>query len=102
MEQEATFKNELGLNLYGVLVDHDQSTSDKVMIICHGLLANSCWRWIPTLSHIICQRLSCRVFRFDFTGNGASQGPWNYGAYRSQVNDLHAAVQYLIEQSLKP
>ncbi|GJW43634.1 putative RNA-directed DNA polymerase [Tanacetum coccineum] len=34
------------------------------------------------------------AFRFDFSGNGESEGTFEFGNYRKEVNDLHAVVQH--------
>ncbi|XP_076889183.1 putative uncharacterized protein YDL057W [Bidens hawaiensis] len=34
------------------------------------------------------------AFRFDFSGNGESEGIFQFGNYRKEVDDLHAVIQH--------
>ncbi|XP_075095430.1 uncharacterized protein LOC107800772 isoform X5 [Nicotiana tabacum] len=34
------------------------------------------------------------VFRFDFPGNGESEGSFQYGNYRREADDLHSVIEY--------
>ncbi|CEP02976.1 unnamed protein product (mitochondrion) [Plasmodiophora brassicae] len=101
MERVVTFANDAGQELHGVLRDHVDGLCNDVVVVCHGLLAHSDWRWIPTLTAQVCARLRCRAFRFDFTGCGRSAGTWQLCAYARQTDDLRAAVQYLRQQGLR-
>uniref|UniRef100_A0A0D3GA99 Serine aminopeptidase S33 domain-containing protein n=1 Tax=Oryza barthii TaxID=65489 RepID=A0A0D3GA99_9ORYZ len=38
------------------------------------------------------------AFRFDFAGNGESEGQFQYGNYRREADDLHSVVSYFTEQ----
>ncbi|MED6148123.1 hypothetical protein PIB30_050193 [Stylosanthes scabra] len=38
------------------------------------------------------------AFRFDFAGNGESEGSFQYGNYYREVEDLHAVIQHFREQ----
>lgn len=41
------------------------------------------------------------MLSFDFSGNGGSEGEWQYCAYSQQVKDLAAAVQFMREQAFE-
>ncbi|KAF4751813.1 hypothetical protein FOZ63_012973, partial [Perkinsus olseni] len=42
--------------------------------------------------------LGLPTFRFDFTGNGESEGEWDYGNYEQEATELEAAVKTLEER----
>ncbi|TYG64200.1 hypothetical protein ES288_D06G089400v1 [Gossypium darwinii] len=39
------------------------------------------------------------VFRFDFAGNGESEGSFQYGNYYREADDLHAVIQHFSGES---
>ena len=69
----------------------------RVVVVCHGMAAHCNWGFLPSLSESILQEVpyTHAVFRFDFTGCGASEGEFQYGGYASQVADIAAAVSLL-------
>ncbi|KAM7490544.1 hypothetical protein LguiA_033465 [Lonicera macranthoides] len=80
--------------LVGVL---DETGSKELVIICHGF--RSLKDRIPMVNlaaAFVNQRIS--AFRFDFPGNGESEGSFQYGNYRREADDLLAVVQYFKAQ----
>ncbi|GJN15073.1 hypothetical protein PR202_gb01962 [Eleusine coracana subsp. coracana] len=43
-------------------------------------------------------REGINAFRFDFAGNGESEGEFQYGNYRKEATDLHSVVSYFSKQ----
>jgi alpha/beta superfamily hydrolase len=40
------------------------------------------------------EREGISAFRFDFSGNGESEGSFYYGNYNYEADDLHSVIQY--------
>ena len=38
-----------------------------------------------------------KVFRFNFSGNGESEGRFSYANYHKEVEDLRAAIEYFTQ-----
>eukprot|EP00124_Ichthyophonus_hoferi_P002073 Ihof_evm7s129 gene=Ihof_evmTU7s129 len=83
--------NRHGLSLSGVL-EKNQPESKSVVILCHGLNSNKEASVVSVLYH----HLTCNTYRFDFTGNGESEGVWAYGAYKREADDIDDVVKYFI------
>ncbi|OMO86556.1 hypothetical protein COLO4_21072 [Corchorus olitorius] len=67
--------------------------SKDVVIICHGF--QSIKERIPMVSIAnVLERQGISAFRFDFAGNGESEGSFMYGNYRREAEDLRAVVQH--------
>jgi putative redox protein len=69
--------------------------SKKVVIICHGAFS---WRnqmLFVGLATTISQELSCHTLRFDFSGNGHSEGKWKFSDYNGDFEDLCSIVDFV-------
>lgn len=90
--QEFTFTNKNGQRLKGLLVDGGAG-SKEVCILCHGFRSS---KQSGTLSAISAGLAEAGVstFRFDFSGNGESEGKFAYGNYWQEVEDLRAAFEF--------
>ncbi|KAF7457652.1 hydrolase, alpha/beta fold family protein [Cryptosporidium felis] len=94
-----TVKNIKGYSLSAVSTVHDPQ-SPKTAIVCHGMLSNKENRLCQTIA----KHLSINVVRFDFHGNGESEGieDWSFGDYHGEVeNDLRRVVEFLREKELE-
>ncbi|KAL1202181.1 hypothetical protein V5N11_018137 [Cardamine amara subsp. amara] len=88
-------ENSHGEKLVGVL--HDTGSTETV-VICHGFQSSK--DRIPMLSIAnVFERAMISSFRFDFAGNGESEGSFQYGNYRREAEDLRSVVQYLRGQN---
>eukprot|EP00803_Ostreobium_quekettii_P000717 evm.model.scf_4145.1 EVM.evm.TU.scf_4145.1 scf_4145:4128-8431(-) len=85
------FKNPSGENLAGILVDPG---SPVAVVLCHGFAGSKDWMHYPVLAERLADR---RVgsLRFDFSGNGESEGRFEFGNYWKEVGDVRAAVEWL-------
>ncbi|XP_057248638.1 uncharacterized protein LOC104886624 isoform X2 [Beta vulgaris subsp. vulgaris] len=82
--------NHHGENLVGIL--HDTS-SKELVIVCHGI--KSVKERIPMVSLAAAiGKTGISAFRFDFAGNGESEGSFRYGNYHREAEDLHAVAQH--------
>ncbi|KAL1216030.1 hypothetical protein V5N11_011351 [Cardamine amara subsp. amara] len=88
-------ENSHGEKLVGVL--HDTGSTETV-VICHGFQSSK--DRIPMLTFAnVFERAMISSFRFDFAGNGESEGSFQYGNYRREAEDLRSVVQYLRGQN---
>lgn len=79
-----------GEKLVGIL--HDTG-SKELVIVCHGIKSTK--ERIPMVSLAAAiGNIGISAFRFDFAGNGESEGSFRYGNYRREAEDLHAVVQH--------
>ncbi|XP_058725020.1 uncharacterized protein LOC131596397 isoform X2 [Vicia villosa] len=82
--------NHHGENLVGVL--HD-AASTALVIVCHGFQSSK--ERIPMVNLAgALEKNGISAFRFDFAGNGESEGSFQYGNYYREVEDLRAIVQH--------
>lgn len=91
--QECTFLNKKGLKLKGLLVDGGAG-SKEVCILCHGFRSSKQSGTLSALATGLAEA-GVSTFRFDFSGNGESEGKFAYGNYWQEVEDLRAAVEFL-------
>ncbi|PFH36798.1 hydrolase, alpha/beta fold family protein [Besnoitia besnoiti] len=74
------------------VVDIKYPSCNKVAILCPGLYANKCHALLSTIA----EGLPVNSIRFDFHGNGESEGDndWSFGGYVDEAkDDLHAVVE---------
>ncbi|XP_010047348.2 uncharacterized protein LOC104436310 isoform X1 [Eucalyptus grandis] len=86
--------NKHGENLVGIL---HETGSKELVILCHGFQS---WKErIPmvTLAGAL-EREGISAFRFDFAGNGESEGSFQYGNYWREVDDLRAVIEHFLGQ----
>ncbi|XVF35330.1 hypothetical protein REPUB_Repub18cG0136300 [Reevesia pubescens] len=89
-QQRIVIRNSPGENLVGIL--HETGSKDLV-IICHGFQSKK--ERIPMVSLATAlEREGISAFRFDFAGNGESEGSFMYGNYRREAEDLRDVVQH--------
>ncbi|XP_024021794.1 putative uncharacterized protein YDL057W isoform X2 [Morus notabilis] len=82
--------NSHGEKLVGIL--HDTG-SKELVIICHGI--HSSKERIPMVNLAAAlEKEGISAFRFDFPGNGESEGSFQYGNYRREADDLRDVVQH--------
>ncbi len=89
-QQKVTIPNKDGENLAGVL---HETGSKEIVILCHGLLCTKENNTIKKLA-LALENDGISAFRFDFAGNGKSQGSLSYGRYWGEVEDLRAVIEY--------
>mmetsp|Transcript_14142 Transcript_14142/g.26602 ORF Transcript_14142/g.26602 Transcript_14142/m.26602 type:complete len:250 (-) Transcript_14142:34-783(-) len=85
--------NSQGYRLAGrrLILDPD---SNEIFVICHGVFGSMDSEFIPSLA----ENLSHNSFRFDFAGEGLSEGEFIFGNITKQVDDLRVVVDYLRSQ----
>ncbi|OEL31733.1 hypothetical protein BAE44_0007248 [Dichanthelium oligosanthes] len=93
-EQRVVVANKHGENLVGVL---HHAGSNKVVVLCHGFVACKDDSIMIDLAAALTKQ-GISAFRFDFSGNGESEGEFQYGNYRKEADDLHSVVSYLYQE----
>jgi len=92
--QRVLIPNEHGEKLVGLL---HEACSKELVILCHGFRATKDDSILVDLAAAL-TREGTNAFRFDFAGNGESEGGFQYGNYRKEANDLRSVVSYFSEQ----
>lgn len=89
--QKTIILNDHNEKLVGLL--HDTG-SKEVVILCHGFRSNKEKHTMVNLS-LALEKEGISAFRFDFAGNGESDGSFAYGNYMREVDDLRSVVKHL-------
>jgi len=87
------FRNSEGLKLVGVL-HVPKSKREEGVIICHGFTGSKDKNFIPELAKSL-EENDFLTLRFDFSGNGESEGSFEDRTYLDYVEDLKSAIDYL-------
>jgi alpha/beta superfamily hydrolase len=67
-----------------------KNSSSDLLILCHGTLSSK-------NSPLICYldtHLKVNTLKFDFSGNGDSEGEFNIGGFDKEVDDIHSVVEH--------
>ena len=64
------------------------------MILCHGFASTRNGFHFPAMAKAFFQK-QVSSLRFDFSGNGDSEGTFELGNYSIEANDIRAAVLFL-------
>ncbi|KAL5228152.1 hypothetical protein ABZP36_016417 [Zizania latifolia] len=94
LEQKEVITNKHGEKLVGLL---QHMGSNKIVVLCHGFRASKNDSIIVDLANALTKQ-GIGIFRFDFSGNGESEGEFQYGNYRKEAEDLHSVVSYLNQE----
>lgn len=93
--QKVLISNKLGEKLVGLL---HEACSKELVILCHGLRATKDDSILVDLAAALVSEGGVNVFRFDFAGNGESEGTFQYGNYRKEADDVRSVVSYFSKQ----
>uniref|UniRef100_A0A383VEN7 Serine aminopeptidase S33 domain-containing protein n=1 Tax=Tetradesmus obliquus TaxID=3088 RepID=A0A383VEN7_TETOB len=89
-----TFINNDGLKLAGTLTSSSNPGSQQCIIMCHGYQSYREGFQLPALAAALAEA-GYNSFRFDFSGNGDSEGTFRFANYWGEVAEIHAAKQHL-------
>ncbi|KAJ4708208.1 alpha/beta-Hydrolases superfamily protein [Melia azedarach] len=89
-QQRVVVPNNHGEKLVGIL---HKTGSKELVIVCHGFQSSKDRIPMVNLAAAL-EREGISAFRFDFAGNGESEGSFQYGNYRREAEDLRAVVQH--------
>ncbi|KAK8446584.1 hypothetical protein SEVIR_9G509500v4 [Setaria viridis] len=87
-QEKIVIRNRHGEKLFGVL--HEAGSKD-IVVLCHGFRSSKEGRTILSLANALTSE-KISIFRFDFSGNGESEGTFEYGNYYKEVDDLHDVI----------
>ncbi|KAM7509679.1 hypothetical protein LguiA_020132 [Lonicera macranthoides] len=65
----------------------------EIVILCHGFRSSKENNTMKKLAAAL-EKEGISVCRFDFAGNGESEGSFQYGNYFREADDLHAVIQH--------
>lgn len=88
--EKIIIKNSYNENLVGYLHKTDNK---KLIIVCHGRLCTKDEYFIPELCNSL-QTNNLNAFRFDFSGNGESEGNFEDCTISKEVEDIKSVVDY--------
>ncbi|CAL5340661.1 unnamed protein product [Camellia sinensis] len=89
-QQKITIPNKFGEKLVGIL---HETGSVEIVILCHGFRSTK-ERDIMVNVAIALEKEGITAFRFDFAGNGESEGSFQFGNYWREAEDLRAVIQH--------
>ncbi|MED6109266.1 hypothetical protein PIB30_031811 [Stylosanthes scabra] len=92
-EKKVIIPNKNGNKLVGILND---SGTTEIVVLCHGSQASKENRIMVNLAAAL-QNAGISAFRFDFSGNGESEGSFDFANYLGEVEDIHSVAQHLRE-----
>ncbi|GAA0151598.1 hypothetical protein LIER_37315 [Lithospermum erythrorhizon] len=88
--EKVTIPNKHGEKLVGLL---DDTGTKGVVVLCHGFRSSKDHgAMVSIAAALVSEGIS--AFRFDFAGNGESEGSFQYGNYRREAEDLRAVVEH--------
>ena len=90
MEEELTFTDPAGHKISGILATPEGAT-DRVAVVCHGFLSNKNSKTNRTLTTMLVER-GIATFRFDFFGQGESEGPFEGITVTTALHQALAAL----------
>ncbi|KAL0337280.1 UNVERIFIED_CONTAM: hypothetical protein Scaly_2003100 [Sesamum calycinum] len=90
MQQKITIQNKRGEKLVGIL---HETGSANLVVLCHGFRSSKDDNIMVNLAAAL-ETEGISVFRFDFSGNGESEGSFQFGNYISETEDLRSVVEY--------
>ncbi|XP_058224637.1 putative uncharacterized protein YDL057W isoform X1 [Rhododendron vialii] len=91
-QQRVTIQNHHGEKLVGIM---HETGSTEIVIVCHGFRSSKDRIPMTNLA-VALEKEGISAFRFDFAGNGESEGVFRYGSYHRETDDLRAVVQYIL------
>ncbi|KAJ4965571.1 hypothetical protein NE237_017420 [Protea cynaroides] len=87
-QQRVIIKNKHNEKLVGVL---HETGSTELVILCHGFRCSKEHEIFKNLAAAL-EKDGISVFRFDFAGNGESEGSFEFGNYLKEAEDLRSVV----------
>ncbi|XP_013672840.1 uncharacterized protein BNAC03G53510D isoform X1 [Brassica napus] len=70
-----------------------ETGSREVVILCHGFQSNKDNQTMNNVAATL-EKEGITAFRFDFSGNGESEGSFYYGNYNHEADDLRSVFQH--------
>lgn len=99
MEQSVTFHDSAGHRTEGILAVPDAPT-DRLVLLCHGFLSNKNSTTNKTLTRLLLEQ-GIATFRFDFFGQGDSEGPFEQITLTTAIDQAHSALDLVAEKGYR-
>ena len=99
MEQSLTFHDSAGHRTEGVLA-RPEAPTDRVVVLCHGFLSNKNSTTNKTLTRLLLER-GIATFRFDFFGQGDSEGPFEQITLTTAIDQAHSALHVVTNKGYR-
>jgi pimeloyl-ACP methyl ester carboxylesterase len=99
MEEALTFQDRQGHRSAGVLTSPKAKT-DRAALLCHGFLSNKNSTTNKTLTRALTEQ-GIATFRFDFFGQGESDGPFENITVAIALDQALAALDLLVARGYK-
>ena len=99
MEESLTFQDEWGHRVSAILSRPEQPTA-KIVVLCHGFLSNKNSTTNKTLTRTLNDR-GLATFRFDFFGQGESEGCFEDVTISLAVGQAQAAIAHVASHGYK-
>ncbi|MBC8495200.1 alpha/beta hydrolase [archaeon] len=96
--EEISFENRYGEKLAGVISKNNDS--DIIVVICHGFVGNMNINFFQELLENLNEN-NFNVLKFDFAGNGESEGEIGDASYLKEREDLDSVLNQLEEKGFK-
>ncbi len=97
MEEKITFSNSREQLLAGVISRPEGKGPFPAIIVCHGFTDTKDVHFHARLQNTLADS-GTAVLRFDFTGNGESEGKISEGDVMQEAEDVKKAIDYLYRQ----
>ncbi|PON84411.1 Alpha/beta hydrolase fold [Trema orientale] len=82
--------NKYGEKLIGLL---HETGSVQIVILCHGFRSSKEETTMVNLAFAL-EKEGISSFRFDFAGNGESEGTFQYGHFGKEVDDIRSVIEH--------
>ncbi|GAV78494.1 Abhydrolase_5 domain-containing protein [Cephalotus follicularis] len=89
-QKKVIVENKYGEKLVGLL---HETGSPHLVILCHGFRSTKEDDTMVNLA-VALQNEGISAFRFDFAGNGESEGSFEYGNYWREADDLRSVIKH--------
>lgn len=93
MEHSLTFHDSVGHRTSGILACPDKPT-DRLVVLCHGFLSNKNSTTNKTLTRLLLEH-GIATFRFDFFGQGESEGPFEQITLTTAIDQARSALDLM-------
>jgi hypothetical protein len=93
MEDALTFTDPAGHKISGILARPDKTT-DRLAVLCHGFLSNKNSKTNHALTAMLVPQ-GIATFRFDFFGQGESEGPFEKITVTTALTQALAALAFV-------
>ncbi|XP_041997258.1 uncharacterized protein LOC121747307 isoform X2 [Salvia splendens] len=96
--QKLLIRNKHGEKLVGIL--HDTG-SPQLVLLCHGFRSSKNDEILVSIGAAL-EKEGISAFRLDFSGNGESEGTFQFGNYSKEVEDIRSVVEYFVGSNRSP